>query len=115
MVEFSALEKDRKAKSAPSDAATTAVLEDERRVKELVSRLAISEEPAAMTPIDQPTNDTPKTDPRVIAYDAAKELRAFGTKAFPALLAALDDHRQSIPFRAIVPHDVGLACSCIIS
>src|SRR6185436_17545259 len=82
---------------------------DDTRIAELISRLAISQEPAGEEPIYTRTKDTPKTDKRVIAYDAAERLREFGTKAFPALLKSLDDRRQSVAFRRVVPHDVGLA------
>ena len=83
-------------------------------IKELVSRLAISDEPAGMNPIYTPTKDTPKNDKRVIAHDAAKQLRERGVEAFPELLASLDDRRQSVAFRRVIPHTLGFACFCII-
>jgi len=92
----------------------TGVESDDGYIKDLISRLAISEQPAGMSPIFTPSIDTPKTDKRVIAYDAVKQLLALGVKAFPALIASIDDHRQSIALRAMIPHDVGLACFCII-
>ena len=55
-------------------------------IADLIERLAISNEPAADAPVFSPREDTPDTDPRVIAYDAAEKLRAFGKDAFPQLL-----------------------------
>jgi hypothetical protein len=50
----------------------------------------------------------------VIAYDAAGELEKYGKRAFPFLLKHMDDKRQSVAFRRVIPHDVADACFCII-
>jgi len=84
------------------------------QVEALIEKLAISEEPAGKKPIYSPDRDTPKTDKRVIAYEAACELKKHGKRAFPFLLRHLDDKRQSVAFRRVIPHDVGDACFCII-
>jgi len=45
-------------------------------IRELIGKLAISDEKASPDPIYTPSQDTPKTDKRVIAYDAAKQIYA---------------------------------------
>jgi hypothetical protein len=83
-------------------------------VRELIDRLAIANSPAGNGPVYTPSVDTPARDPRVIAIDAAGKLYGYGTVAYPHLLAALDDRRQSIALRAQLPATVGLACLNII-
>ena len=83
-------------------------------IEALIEQLAISDEPAAHAPVFSPTPDTPRTDPRVIAYQAADKLKSYGRHAFPYLLNHLDDRRQSIAFRNEIPHSVGLSCYRII-
>jgi hypothetical protein len=50
----------------------------------------------------------------VAAYAAAAELNKYGKEAFPQLVAALGDNRQSIALRRVLPSTVGDACYCII-
>jgi len=88
--------------------------ETEAKVVALINKLAISDKPAANSPVFAPDPDTPRTDKRIIAYNAASDLKKFGKKAFPLLLVHLEDNRQSVAFRRSIPHDVGLACFCII-
>jgi hypothetical protein len=83
-------------------------------IEALIEKLAISQAPAAEAPVFTPSRDTPRTDSRVIAYEAAEELKKCGKAAFPHLLEHLDDKRQSVAFRRGIPHDVGDACFCII-
>lgn len=89
---------------------------DQRRqeIDALIERLALSDQPAGDEPIYTPHRDTPGTDKRVIAIEAVGKLKTYGREAFPQLLARRGDRRQSIPLRRIVPHDVGLACYCIV-
>lgn len=87
---------------------------NEDRFKALIECLAISDEPAGNAAILTPSRDTPSTDKRAVAFDAVAELQRFGTEAFPALIAARNDKRQSIALRAVIPHTVGLACHCIV-
>ncbi len=84
------------------------------RVPALIEKLAILQEPAGEEPIYTPPIHTPRDDPRVVAYDAACELKRLGKQVFPFLLEHLADKRQSVAFRRVVPYDVGLACFCII-
>jgi hypothetical protein len=88
--------------------------ESVKEIERLIEQLAISDKPAAMAPVYTPSIDTPRTDRRVIAIEAAKKLKTYGKAAFPFLLAHLDDNRQSIACRRIIPQTVGLACLCII-
>ena len=83
-------------------------------IEALIEKLAISDQPAGQDPIYTPPKDTPRTDKRVVAYDAASKLKSYGKKAFPYLLKHFDDKRQSVAFRRVIPHDVGDACYCII-
>jgi hypothetical protein len=83
-------------------------------IAELIEKLAISNEPAANSPVFTPLQGTPDTDPRVIAYDAAAKLREYGKDAFPQLLANQHDGRQSIALRRVIPHTAGYACYCIV-
>ena len=57
---------------------------------------------------------TPTTDPRMVAYDASRQLDTFGKVAFPQLVASLGDKRQSVAFRRVLPSTVGDACYCIV-
>ncbi len=84
------------------------------RIEALIEHLAISDEPATTLPVYTPSRDTPRTDKRVVAYEAAEELKSFGKAAFPCLLKHLDDRRQSVAFRRVLPSTVGDACFCII-
>lgn len=92
----------------------TADKESVKEIERLIEQLAISDKPAAMEPVYTPSIDTPRTDKRVIAFEAAKKLKTYGKAAFPFLLAHLDDNRQSVAFRRVIPHTVGLSCLCII-
>jgi len=83
-------------------------------INSLIEVLAISNEPAGNEPIYTPTPGTPKNDPRLLAIQAAEKLTKQGTNAFPKLLEHLNDNRQSVAFRRVIPHDVGDACFCII-
>lgn len=85
-----------------------------QHIEALIERLAISQGKATDEPVYTPSIDTPSSDPRVQAYEAAKELTAYGKTAFPQLLAHLDDPRQSVAFRRILPATLGLACYAII-
>jgi hypothetical protein len=80
----------------------------------LIELLAISNQAAGNEPILTPSKDTPRDDPRVQAFAAAAELEKKGNSVFPQLLQHLDDKRQSVAFRRVIPHDVGDACFCII-
>jgi hypothetical protein len=80
----------------------------------LIELLAISDKPAGNEPIYTPGPETPRNDPRWLAIDAAEGLRKKGVAAFPNLVQHLDDKRQSVAFRSVIPHDVGDACFCII-
>ena len=86
----------------------------EAETRELIDKLAISPKEATKEPVLTPSKNTPATDKRVIAFAAAKRLRAFGAEAFPYLLEALDDKRQSVGFRRVLPSTVGDACFCVI-
>jgi len=83
-------------------------------IEALIEKLAISDEPAINGPIYTPSKNTPRTDKRVVAYDAAKKLMSYGKQTFPYLLKHLDDKRQSVAFRRVEPHNVADACFCII-
>ncbi len=83
-------------------------------IKALIEKLAISNEPAADAPVYTPSIDTPKSDPKAAAYAAAERIRTYGKDAFPYLLKHLDDQRQSVAFRRVLPSTVGDACFCII-
>ncbi len=83
-------------------------------IDSLIEQLALSSQPAADRPIYTPAPDTPSTDPRVPAYEAAEQLRALGKAAFPKLLEHLDDDRQSICLRRTLPCSVRLACFSIM-
>lgn len=83
-------------------------------VDQLIDLLAISAKPAGNDPIYSPTPATPRNDPRVLAITAAERLTKKGKRAYPKLLEHLDDNRQSVAFRRVIPHDVGDACFCII-
>ena len=80
----------------------------------LVEKLAISQAPASFQPVYTPSRDTPASDPRVVAFEAAEQLKACGKAAFPNLLEHLGDGRQSVAFRRMLPATVGLACFTII-
>lgn len=84
-------------------------------MKALIDRLAISDAEATADPVFTPTKDTPKTDRRVIAYDAGEELVELGAEAFPSLVASLNDKRQSVAFRRTLPSSVGEACYTLIT
>lgn len=86
-----------------------------RIIRKLIGKLAISQRKASNDPIYSPSPDAPKSDPRLVAYDAAKQLEAFGMEAFPFLLDSLDDQRQSVAFRRVLPSTVGDACYCLIA
>ena len=83
-------------------------------IEALIEQLAISQEQAGDQPIYTPTRDTPRTDKRVCAYDAAEKLKSYGKEGFPYLLKHLHDSRQSVAFRRVLPSTVGDACFCII-
>lgn len=83
-------------------------------IRMLIEKLAISQGPAGDFPIYTPSEDAPRTDPRVMAHDAAEELHTYGMEAWLHLLENLDDKRQSVAFYRMIPHDVGLACYAII-
>ena len=85
------------------------------RIQSLIEKLAITNAPASLDPIFTPSKDTPKTDRRVIAYDAADELGKLGIDAFPYLLESLGDKRQSVALRRVLPSTVGDACYCIVT
>jgi hypothetical protein len=87
---------------------------NEQQIGALIEKLAISQEPAEFRPVYTPSKDTPRSDPRVIAFEAAERLRECGKDAFPGLLAHLEDDRQSVAFVCRLPADVGLACFTII-
>src|SRR5690606_6100810 len=80
----------------------------------LIEQLAISQEPAGEAPILTPRRDTPKTDERMVAIEAGRKLSAYGVAAFPHMVKHLDDNRQSVAFRRVLPSTVGDACFCII-
>jgi len=84
------------------------------KVEALIERLAISQEEAGTAPVFTPAKDTPSSDKRMAAYDAAKEIRSYGRSAFPLLLKHMDDRRQSVAFRSVLPSTVADACFCII-
>jgi hypothetical protein len=88
--------------------------EVDREIAALIDQLAIAQEPAVMAPVYTPREDTPATDPRVVAYRAAARLKDYGKAAFPQLLARFGDERQSVCFRRAVPCTVGIACFTII-
>jgi hypothetical protein len=85
-----------------------------QRINSLIDQLAISDDDAAPGPIYTPSPDAPKTDKRLIAYRAGDELSRYGLEAFPSLLNAMNDRRQSVAFRRAVPSTVGDACYCIL-
>jgi predicted DCC family thiol-disulfide oxidoreductase YuxK len=95
--------------------APAAVSPGSAAIQALIEKLAISDDEAASGLIFTPRVDTPKTDSRMIAYDAAEQLQKFGAEAFPLLLASLDDKRQSVAFRRVLPSTVGDACYCLIT
>lgn len=85
----------------------------------LVERLAIAEErasprPVLTVPLMYPSEDVPDDDPRYAAQDAASRLSSMGIRAFPALVARVDDPRQSICLSHTLPASVGEACFRII-
>jgi hypothetical protein len=84
-------------------------------IRALIEKLAISNDKATYDPVYSPSRDTPKTDKRLIAYDAAEQLVAYGVEAFPYLLQSLRDNRQSVPFRRVLPSTVGDACYTLIT
>lgn len=86
----------------------------DRDILELIGKLAISDQPAVDGPVFAPTDQTPASDSRVIAYQAAEKLGEYGKEAFPQLLAHRHDERQSVAFRRVLRHSVGLACYSII-
>ena len=100
--------------SIPLPAAEAKVADRHREIDELIEKLAISDEPAGDEPVYTPDLETPRTDKRVIAYEAAEKLREYGKAAFAQLLARRHDKRQSVAFRRVIPHTVGLACYCIV-
>ena len=83
-------------------------------IEALIEKLAISEQLAGDFPVYTPSRNTPKTDKRIVAYDAADKIKSYGKLAFPYLLKHLGDKRQSVAFRRVIPHDVADACYCII-
>lgn len=83
-------------------------------IEALIEQLAIAQEPAGDAPILTPRRDAPKTDPRMIAMEAGRKLGDYGQAAFPYLLKHLDDNRQSVAFRRVLPSTVGDACFCIM-
>lgn len=98
--------------SAPAARAPSAELRLE--IEALIEKLAISSEPAIDGPVFTPMEGTPSNDPRVIAYEAAAKLAELGDVAFPQLLAHQHDERQSVAFRRVLRHTVGLACYSIV-
>ena len=86
----------------------------EEEIKALIVQLAISEQKAGDEPIFTPSKDTKQTDKRVIAYKAAEKLKSYEEKAFPYLIENINDERQSVAFRRVIPHDVGDVCYSII-
>ena len=80
----------------------------------LIEGLAISREPASNQPfITLGNEENAKIAKRV--YKIADELETWGIEAFPPLLETLNDQRQSVPFRSVLPSTVGDACYCIIT
>jgi hypothetical protein len=84
------------------------------KIRDLIEKLAISNEVASPDPIYTPLPGTPQSDPRFIAMRTGKELEKYGMEAFPYLLASFGDQRQSVAFRRVLPSTVGDACFCII-
>lgn len=84
-------------------------------IRALIEKLAISDERASYEPVYTPPRDTPPTDKRIVAYHAAEALVAHGLDAFPYLLQALRDNRQSVGFRRVLPSTVGDACYTLIT
>ena len=104
--------------SGPSAAAAVAARADSPNaaaIRKLIDGLAISQEAASDEPVFTPSRDTPGSDPRVAAYDAAERLEALGIEAFPLLLDSLGDQRQSVAFRRVLPSTVGDACYVLVS
>ncbi len=85
-----------------------------QHIEALIEKLAISQDEATDEPVYTPSIDTPKSDPRVQAFEAAEELTAYGKTAFPQLIAHFDDRRQSVAFRRTNRATVGLASFAII-
>jgi len=85
-----------------------------QRIAALIEKRAISQDEATDEPVYTPSIDTPTSDPRGQAFEAAEELTAYGRTAFPALIAHFDDRRQSVAFRRTNRATVGLACFAII-
>jgi hypothetical protein len=84
-------------------------------IEGLIQQLAISSDAARMEPVPTPSIHTPRTDKRVRAYESADKIKQYGKKAFPFLLRHLNDGRQSVAFRSVLPSTVGDACYSLLS
>jgi hypothetical protein len=84
-------------------------------IRTLINQLAISDKAAADEPILSPPGDAPASDPRMKAIAAHRRLIEIGPAAFPQLIASLEDGRQSVGFRRVLPSTVGQACYSVIS
>lgn len=85
----------------------------EQKVRALIEKLAISQHPASRGPIE--TFNNPRNAELVRqVHAAAGEIEKLGFAAFPHLMAHLEDLRQSVPFRRVLPSTVGDACLSII-
>ena len=84
----------------------------DQRIRALIDKLAISEQPASKEPLV--TYNNPRNAELVKqVHSTANELEKFGMAAFPHLIAHLDDSRQSVPFSRVLPSTVGDACLSI--
>jgi hypothetical protein len=85
----------------------------DQKIRALIEKLAISDRPAPKEPLV--TYNNPKNAELVQRVEAtASEIEKFGSIAFPQLMAHLDDPRQSVPFRRVLPSTVADACLSII-
>lgn len=80
----------------------------------LIDALAISDAPALPDPLITLSNEANATLAKRI-YQVADKIESRGTKAFPLLIAHLDDRRQSVPMRNALPATVGDACFAILT
>ena len=85
----------------------------DQKIRALIEKLAISEQPASNEPFV--TYNNPRNAELVKqVHSTANELEKFGMAAFPHLIAHLDDSRQSVPFRRVLPSTVGDAFLSIV-
>jgi hypothetical protein len=84
----------------------------DQKIRALIDKLVFSEQPASKEP--SAFFNISINDPWTQVQKAANELEKFGIAAFPELIAHFDDPRQSIAFRRVLEHTVGLACYSIV-